>query len=152
MDLSAARRLLQQKEKSILSSLRRFVTRYKDRHPITTKNVSREEWREQKARTGVFRHIVGVEAWNPQAESGSLKGFGGMLGIEWKSDAVHRDLGPHVKLMINQTSLGDPVPRVMKRKEEKDWGVPARYTRVSIGLEEPEDLIADFRQAIAKCQ
>ena len=94
----------------------------------------------------------GLPAWNPQAESGSLKGFGGMLGIEWKSDAVHRDLGPHVKLMINQTSLGDPVTRVMKRKEEKDWGVPARYTRVSIGLEEPEDLIADFRQAIAKCQ
>lgn len=27
----------------------------------------------------------------------------------------------------------------------------ARYTRVSIGLEEPEDLIADFKQAIERC-
>ncbi|HIA64018.1 MAG TPA: hypothetical protein EYN93_14215 [Planctomycetaceae bacterium] len=26
-----------------------------------------------------------------------------------------------------------------------------RFTRVSIGLEEPEDLIADFKQAIARC-
>lgn len=94
----------------------------------------------------------GLPAWNRHAESGSLKGFGGMLGIEWKNDAVHRELGKHVKLMINRTSLGDPVTRVMKRREVKDWGVPARYTRVSIGLEEPEDLIADFKQAIAKCR
>jgi methionine-gamma-lyase len=93
----------------------------------------------------------GLPVWNRQAESESLKGFGGMLGIEWKKDAVHRDLGRHVKLIINQTSLGDPVTRVLQRKEEKDRGIPARYTRVSIGLEEPEDLIADFKQAIAKC-
>jgi len=93
-----------------------------------------------------------LPTWNPQAKTTSLKGFGGMLGIEWKSDAVHQGLGRHVKLMINQTSLGDPVTRVMQRKEEKDRGIPARYTRVSIGLEEPEDVIADFEQAIAKCQ
>ena len=82
---------------------------------------------------------------------GAKTGFGGMLGVEWKDDAVHQGLGRHVKLMINQTSLGDPVTRILQRKEEKDRGIPARYTRVSIGLEDPEDLIADFRQAIAKC-
>ncbi len=94
----------------------------------------------------------GLPAWNRYLESGSLKGFGGMLGIEWKNDAVHRGLGKQVKLMINQTSLGDPVTRVMQRKEENDRGIPARFTRVSIGLEDPEDVIADFKQAIAKCQ
>ena len=94
----------------------------------------------------------GLPSWNPQAKTGSLKGFGGMLGIEWKNDAVHRGLGKHVKLIINQTSLGDPVTRVLQRKEEADRGIPARYTRVSIGLEDPEDLIADFKQAIEKCQ
>lgn len=94
----------------------------------------------------------GLPAWNPRAESGTPKGFGGMLGIEWKSDAVHQGLGRQVKLMVNQTSLGDPVTRVMQLKEDKAIGVPARYTRVSIGLEEPEDVIADFEQAIAKCQ
>ncbi len=93
----------------------------------------------------------GLPAWNQHAESGALKGFGGMLGIEWKKDAVHTNLGRHVKLIINQTSLGDPVTRIMARKEEPDRGIPARYTRVSIGLEEPEDLISDFKQAIEKC-
>lgn len=94
----------------------------------------------------------GLPSWNPQAETGSLKGFGGMLGIEWKNDAVHQNLGKHVRLMVNQTSLGDPVTRVMQCEENKASGVPPRYTRVSIGLEEPEDVIADFEQAIAKCQ
>jgi cystathionine beta-lyase/cystathionine gamma-synthase len=48
-------------------------------------------------------------------------------------------------------SLGDPVTRVSQRREEPDRGIPARYTRVSIGLEEPEDIIADFRQAVERC-
>ncbi len=75
-----------------------------------------------------------------------------MLGIEWKEDAVHRDLGKHVKLILNATSLGDPVTRIMARKEEKPRGIPQRFTRVSIGLEEPEDLISDFKQAIERCR
>ena len=74
-----------------------------------------------------------------------------MLGVEWKKDSVHKNLGRRVKLIINQTSLGDPVTRIMARQEERDRGIPARFTRVSIGLEEPEDLIADFKQAIERC-
>ena len=93
----------------------------------------------------------GLASWNPQAGSGVPKGFGGMLGVEWKKDSVHRNLGRHVKLMINATSLGDPVTRVTARREETGRGIPRRYTRVSIGLEEPEDLISDFKQAIKRC-
>jgi len=94
----------------------------------------------------------GLPAWNGhKAGSRFLKGFGGMLGVEWKSDSVHQELGRHVRLIVEQTSLGDPVTRISKRGEEKDRGIPSRYTRVSIGLEEPEDIIADLRQAIAKC-
>ena len=93
----------------------------------------------------------GLPAWNRHAESGSLKGFGGMLGVEWKTDAVHQGLGRHVRLILNATSLGDPVTRIVARNEENPRGIPPRFTRVSIGLEEPEDLIADFKQAIEKC-
>ena len=74
-----------------------------------------------------------------------------MLGVEWKKDTVHQQLGKHVKLMLNAVSLGDPVTRVSARREEVDRAVPARYTRVSIGLEDPEDLIADLQQAIERC-
>ena len=93
----------------------------------------------------------GLPAWNRQAEAGSPKAYGGMLGVEWKTDAVHKNLGRHVKLILNATSLGDPVTRIVARDEEKPRGIPRRFTRVSIGLEEPEDLIADFKQAIEKC-
>jgi len=91
----------------------------------------------------------GLPSWNKLADS--PKGFGGMLGVEWKKDFVHRNVGKHAKLILDATSLGDPVTRIAARKEEKDRGIPARYSRVSIGLEEPEDLIADFKQAIEKC-
>ena len=91
----------------------------------------------------------GLPSWNKVEDS--PKGFGGMLGVEWKRDAVHRNVGRHVKLILNATSLGDSVTRIIARNEEQDRGIPARYSRVSIGLEEPEDLIADFKQAIDKC-
>ena len=91
----------------------------------------------------------GLPSWNNVADS--PKGFGGMLGIEWKTEALHRNVGKHASLILDATSLGDPVTRITSRKEEKDRGIPARYSRVSIGLEEPEDLIADFKQAIEKC-
>jgi cystathionine beta-lyase/cystathionine gamma-synthase len=93
----------------------------------------------------------GLPSWNPQAAAGNPKGFGGMVGIEWKESAVHEKVGKHTKLIINATSLGDPVTRIIPRKEEKPRGIPKRFSRLSIGLEEPEDLIADFKQAIAKC-
>jgi len=90
----------------------------------------------------------GLPSWNRLKY---LKGFGGMIGVEWKNASVHRNLGRHVKLIVNKTSLGDPVTRITRRSEERNRGIPGNYTRVSIGLEEPEDIIADFRQAIAKC-
>ena len=76
--------------------------------------------------------------------------FGGMLGVEWKKDQVHQNVGKHTKLILNATSLGGPVTRITPRKEEKDRGIPKRFSRVSIGLEEPEDLIADFTGVIER--
>ena len=93
----------------------------------------------------------GLKDWNPQTETGALKGFGGMLGVEWKTDTVYKNVHKHVKLMINATSLGDPVSRILHRIEDKARGIPQRFARVSIGLEDPEDLITDFKQAIEKC-
>jgi cystathionine beta-lyase/cystathionine gamma-synthase len=74
-----------------------------------------------------------------------------MLGIEWNESAVHEKVGKHTKLILNATSLGDPVTRITLRKEEKSRGIPKHFSRLSIGLEEPEDLIADFKQANARC-
>jgi cystathionine beta-lyase/cystathionine gamma-synthase len=48
-------------------------------------------------------------------------------------------------------SLGDVVTLVARRSEEPHRGIPPRYTRISVGLEDPDDIIADFRQAIERC-
>lgn len=93
----------------------------------------------------------GLPSWNPQAQTASPKGFGGMIGVEWRRNAVHQDVGRHTRLILNATSLGDPVTRITPRKEEQSRGIPARFSRLSIGLEAPEDLIADLKQAIDRC-
>ena len=41
--------------------------------------------------------------------------------------------------------------RIVTRQQEKERGIPQRYTCVSIGLEDPEDLIIDFKRAIQQC-
>lgn len=48
--------------------------------------------------------------------------------------------------------LADPVTRIVARQEEKPRGIPRRFTRVSIGREEPEELISDFKQASERCR
>ena len=45
---------------------------------------------------------------------------------------------------------GSPTKLNANRSEEKPRGIPQRFSRVSIGLEDPEDLIADLKQAIEK--
>ena len=93
----------------------------------------------------------GLSTWNHHSESGPMKGFGGMMGIVWKDDCVHQGLGNQVKLILHATSLGDSLTRIVTRHQEKERGIPQRYTRVSIGLEDPEDLIIDFKKAIQQC-
>ncbi len=93
-----------------------------------------------------------LASWNPYLKTGSVKGYGGMLGVEWKTDKLHKNVGRKMKMILNATSLGDPVSRITPREEEKDRGIPKRFSRVSIGLEEPDDIIDDFKQAIEKCR
>jgi cystathionine beta-lyase/cystathionine gamma-synthase len=48
------------------------------------------------------------------------------------------------------TSLGDVVTLVITRGEEPGRAIPPRQTRISIGLEGPDDILAGFRQAIER--
>jgi methionine-gamma-lyase len=94
----------------------------------------------------------GLPSWmGYKAGAAFLKGNSGMLGVEWKNASTHENLGKHLKMIVDKTSLGDPVTRIVKRGEETNRGIPRRFTRVSIGLEEPEDIIADLKQAIDRC-
>ncbi len=76
-----------------------------------------------------------------------VKGFGGMLGFEMKkSPGVAR----HVKLCRPWTSLGDVQTLISHYGRRADWGIPDKYVRMSIGIEDPADIIADLKQALDK--
>jgi cystathionine beta-lyase/cystathionine gamma-synthase len=70
-----------------------------------------------------------------------LRGFGGMMGIEWKDSRTEAVFRQRVKICRDEGSFGRTATLVRRRGE--------RYTRIAIGLEEPADLIADFEQALA---
>lgn len=86
-------------------------------------------------------------------------GFGGMLSVELKGgvDAARR-LIDRVRIAIHAPSLGGPEtllsrPAVMSHaglsaEERKSIGVSDALVRISVGLEHPDDLIADFKQAL----
>jgi cystathionine gamma-synthase len=80
-----------------------------------------------------------------------MRGFGGMLSILVKGgceDAVR--VASKMKLFINATSLGGTESLVEHRAsaEGKNSTSPPNLLRFSVGLEHPDDLIADLEQAL----
>ena len=78
-----------------------------------------------------------------------LKGFGGMLGFEMYEAP---QLTKFVKLCRPVWSLGDVQTLIghYDPADNPDRGVPANYTRMSVGIEDPNDIIADLKQALDK--
>lgn len=92
----------------------------------------------------------GLPSWSGHAVAATyLKGCGGMVGVEWKDDQTHNAFGGRLKLCKPWVSLGDVVTLVSKRTPEPDRAIPPRYTRISVGLEDTADIVADFEQALA---
>lgn len=80
-----------------------------------------------------------------------MRDFGGMVSIQVKggrNDALA--VASRVRLFINATSLGGCESLLEHRAsvEGPQPTSPANLLRLSIGLEAPEDLIADLRQAL----
>ena len=94
-------------------------------------------------------HYPGLES-DPghKVAKSQLKAFGGMIGFEMKNKP---DFFQHMKLCRPWVSLGDvatlciPWPRGSLRR-----GIPDNYVRMSVGVEDPDDIIADFKQALEK--
>ena len=52
-----------------------------------------------------------------------------------------------VETLVSQPSLMTHTQ--MTAKERESTGIPGTLVRVSVGIEDPEDLVADFRQALS---
>jgi cystathionine beta-lyase/cystathionine gamma-synthase len=76
-----------------------------------------------------------------------LKAFSGMLGFEMKNKP---DFFQHMKLCSPWVSLGDVASLCIPYGASLRRGIPDNYVRMSIGVEDPDDIIADLKQAMDK--
>ena len=91
----------------------------------------------------------GLPSWtNGKAGTKFVKAWGGMMAVEWKSDAVYANFTKKTKMIKPWASLGDVVTLAINQSEDPARAIPPRFTRISIGLEDADDIIADFEQAI----
>jgi len=118
------------------------------------------EWFER--RSDVARAIYPGLAAHPDHELAEelFSGFGGMVSIvlEGGGEAADRFMR-RLRLAMAAPSLGGVETLVsqprrtshagLTAEEREAQGIPDGFVRLSIGLENPEDLIADFEQALA---
>lgn len=77
------------------------------------------------------------------------RGFGGMVGfVIAGGQAAQRVFAESLKLCKPWVSLGELLTLVYVRAPEPRKGVPEGYIRLSVGLEDVEDIIADLDQAL----
>jgi cystathionine gamma-synthase len=82
-----------------------------------------------------------------------MSGFGGMMSIQVKGGQAEAfRLAASTKLFTHATSLGGPHSLIEHRASVEGTATraPANLLRLSIGLEHPDDLIADLEQGLAK--
>ena len=81
-----------------------------------------------------------------------MSGFGGMLSVRIRGgrEGALR-AASRMKLFVNATSLGGIESLLEHRASSEGPGskTPPNLLRVSVGLEHPDDLVEDFRQALA---
>ena len=80
-------------------------------------------------------------------------GFGGMLSLLAAGDAGQaRDVARFAQVFLPATSLGGVESLIEHRKtiEGPDSPVPDTLLRLSVGIEDPSDLIADLEQALER--
>lgn len=87
-----------------------------------------------------------------------MRAFGGMVAVEFESEAVARKVAESTQVFLLAESLGGveslvaypPLMShaVMTEAERLERGIPPTMLRLSVGIEDPEDLVEDLRQAL----
>ncbi|MBR7799100.1 cystathionine gamma-synthase family protein [Undibacterium fentianense] len=106
-------------------------------------------------------HYPGLHS-HPQHELAKrlFRAFGALLSFELKPEIDCFDFLSHLQLAINATHLGDtrtlviPVAHTiffeMGPERRAEMGIVDSLIRVSVGIEDTEDLMADFGRALAQ--
>jgi cystathionine gamma-synthase len=81
-----------------------------------------------------------------------MRAFGGMLSVQVRGDGERAmAVAARVRVFTRATSFGGTESLIEHRASIEGPGTrtPANLLRLSIGLEHPDDLIADLDQALA---
>ena len=97
--------------------------------------------------TATARVLAERLAAHPAAEIVRYPGFGGLLSFDVAGDPVPVERA--VSLIKNQTSLGGVETTMESRHRWEGDRVPVGLIRLSVGLEEADELWADLEQALA---
>jgi cystathionine gamma-synthase len=84
---------------------------------------------------------------HPKVEIVRYPGFGGMLSFDVAGDALRVETS--TKVITNATSLGGVESTMESRRRWEGERVPENLLRLSVGLEEVDDLWADLEQALS---
>ena len=93
--------------------------------------------------------IAGRLRGHPAVEIVRYPGFGGLMSFDVADAASARRVETATTLIANMTSLGGVTSRIEARGRWEGARVPPGLLRVSIGLEDADDLWADLEQALA---
>ncbi len=78
-----------------------------------------------------------------------LSGFGGMVGVDIDADqAATEAFADRLRVAKRAPSLGDVHTLVTITRAWEPLGIAGSYARVSVGLEDSDDLIADFDRCL----
>jgi cystathionine gamma-synthase len=98
-----------------------------------------------------------ARVWHPSLRSHpghvlakkQMRGPGPILSFELASEAAARALPARLRLFRDATSLGG-VESLVEWRRKHDAEAPPALLRVSVGLEDPDDLIADLERGLAE--
>jgi cystathionine gamma-synthase len=85
---------------------------------------------------------------HPAVETVRYPGFGGMLSFDVRGDA--RKVETSVRVITNATSLGGVDSLIESRHRWEGDRVPENLLRLSVGLEDVEELWRDLEQALGR--
>lgn len=128
-----------------------------DRHNANGMAVA--TWAETQKRVQAV-HYPGLASHpDHQIAKDLLDGFGGMVGIQLENSATAERFLRRLKLFVHAPSLAGVEslvcePRLTSHRhlsadERAAQGIPDGFIRISCGIEDPDDLIADLEQALS---
>ncbi len=93
--------------------------------------------------------LAGRLAAHASIETVRYPGFGGLLSFDVADAETARRVETSTRLIQNKTSLGGVTSRIEARARWEGDRVPPGLLRLSVGLEDPDELWADLEQALS---